>query len=101
MAITGRGITLQDMFPGTDLCLMPAGTAPDSSPSNLRDAPSLKPTVIAISSVMLALAFVVFAGRIMVNWKTLKVSDCRFGTQLNSDHVLETISNSRMYVQGS
>ncbi|KAH7114328.1 hypothetical protein B0J11DRAFT_584759 [Dendryphion nanum] len=66
---------MQDMFPGVDLCLIPAGVAPDGRPPNFVDPPSLQPAVISITAVMLALAFVVLAGRLFVNRKSLKISD--------------------------
>ncbi|KAF2637149.1 hypothetical protein P280DRAFT_530828 [Massarina eburnea CBS 473.64] len=62
-------------MPGVDLCLVPAGIAPDGRPPNFLDMPSLQMTVIILTGVMLALAFLVLMGRLFVNRKTLRMSD--------------------------
>jgi len=76
MALNHRA-TAQEMLPGVDLCLIPAGSAPDGRPPNFVDPPSLQPAVVAITTVMLTLAFLVLAGRLFVNRKSLKLPDCK------------------------
>jgi hypothetical protein len=70
---------MQELHPGVDLCLVAAGVAPDGQLPNFVDPPSLQPAVIAITTVMLTLAFLVLAGRLFVNRKSLKLPDCAFG----------------------
>ncbi|ORY06676.1 hypothetical protein BCR34DRAFT_571221 [Clohesyomyces aquaticus] len=74
MALTRRA-TIQEMLQGVDLCLVPAAPAPDGRPPNFVDPPSLQPAVVAITTVMLTIAFIVLAGRLFVNRKSLKLPD--------------------------
>jgi hypothetical protein len=71
-----RRATIDELFPNVVLCLFSAGTAPDHRPPNFVNPPSLQPAVIVIAAVMVTLAFVVLAGRLFINRKSLQVSDC-------------------------
>ncbi|KAF2829893.1 hypothetical protein CC86DRAFT_391950 [Ophiobolus disseminans] len=75
MTLSQRTVTVPNLPPGTDLCLIPAGPAPNGRQPNFVDPPSLQPAVIAITTIMLTLASVVLAGRLFVNRKSLKLPD--------------------------
>jgi hypothetical protein len=77
MALNPRA-TIQELYPGVDLCRLQAGQSPDGQPPNFVDPPTLQPAVIATATVMLALAFFILAGRLFVNRKSMKPSDCVF-----------------------
>lgn len=59
---------LASLFPGVDLCLLPAGIAPAGQVSNLDNPPTLlKGLTIALTIILTVLAFVFAFGRLWAN----------------------------------
>lgn len=58
-----------------DLCLIPAGTPPAGTTSNLVDPPSLQWPVIAVATVFTTLSVIVTSGRLFVNRKSWNKAD--------------------------
>ncbi|KAF2962822.1 hypothetical protein GQX73_g10753 [Xylaria multiplex] len=61
--------------PGIDLCAIPLAVNPDGLPPNFENPPSLQPTLIGISAVVLTFSVVTTAGRLYVNKRALKPAD--------------------------
>ncbi|KAI0542088.1 hypothetical protein GGR58DRAFT_497444 [Xylaria digitata] len=60
---------------GVDLCAIPLAVNPDGLPPNFENPPSLQPTLIGISAVLLTFSVVITAGRLYVNKRALKLAD--------------------------
>lgn len=58
-----------------DLCLFPAGTAPDGVKSNFTDPPTYAPSVLGVSIVVLFFASLFTGCRLVANWKKLTWAD--------------------------
>lgn len=63
--------------PGTDLCQLPAAMPPPGVVPNFVDPESLAPALIAVSAVMLTWSTIFIAARLWMNWRDLKLADCK------------------------
>jgi len=64
----------------TDLCLIPAVSAPNGQKSNFDDPASLAPAIMAVLTIMVLWATIFTAARLYINVRKLNVSDCKWKT---------------------